>query len=140
MLEAPLASGSEEQQRRGRRVAYPGEDVCHTTFKRGCLGDHVVELAVLGALDERTDLGDRVDEGRALREARVADRDAVLTGKRGQLDAVAAVGAAAGALAPVEAGGQLIRWDTVVCLVHGQAPFLILVRYRDCDTKTKYKK
>lgn len=78
----------------------------------GCLGDHVVELAVLGALDERLDLGDREDEGRALGEARVANRDLFPTGKSGQFDAVVALGPAADALAPGEAG-ELVRRDSV---------------------------
>src|SRR3954449_7460392 len=53
-------------------------------------GNQIVEVAVAGALDERGDLGEGVDQRWALRVARVADRDAGPIGQLGELDAVAA--------------------------------------------------
>jgi len=90
------------------------------------LGDHVVELAVLGALDERLDLGDRVDESRTIGEARVAHGDLFATRQRGQLDAVAAVGAASRRLAPRESGGQFAGRNPVTSLVHDR-PFVVAI-------------
>src|SRR5689334_18569109 len=80
------------------------------------LPDQVVELAVLGAQEERRDLVRGVDQSRPVGVAGVADRD-VAAVQAGHLDAVAARVAAA-ALAPL-LRRQLPGRYAVVCLVHG---------------------
>src|SRR3954452_8759419 len=73
-------------------------------MKRLAKADEVVEVPVARTLDECGDLGERVDQCRALRVARVADRDSGTIGQRSHFDAVA-TGVGAAALLPGEGGG-----------------------------------
>lgn len=87
---------------------------------------HVVELAVLGALDERAHLVDRVDESGAVGEARVAHGDPFAIRQLSQFDAVAAIRAASLRLAPGEARRQLVGRNSVTERVHDR-PFAVVI-------------